>query len=75
LASIVQQLRNAGVAEQWNVDWEPFEAHCASAAGSLRDGQFAQAVREYARSISFIMRQLRTKGRPKKASDSSIDLM
>lgn len=75
LASIVQQLRNAGVAEQWNVDWEPFEAHCASAAGALRDGQFAQAVREYARSISFIMRQLRTKGRPKKASDSSIDLM
>jgi PPM family protein phosphatase len=74
LENIVRQMREAGEEEHWAVNWPAFEEHCNTAAAAANSKQFSQAVREYARAISFMMQQLRSRGR-KKTSDSSIDLL
>lgn len=74
LADMVRQLAAATEEEKWSVDREKFDDYCRRAADAVRARQYSQALREYARAMSFMMQQLRSQ-RKKKASDpSSVDL-
>ena len=72
LSRIVQELRDAAVDRDWSVDWEAFERLCQRADDASRRNQASEAVREYARAVSFIMNELRSQN-ARKASDSTID--
>lgn len=74
LADIVHQLREAAVEGQWNVDWGPVDEKCRMAEQASDNKDHSKAIREYARTISYLMTQLRSQ-RNRKASDSSVDLV
>ena len=74
LADMVRQLAAATEEEKWSIDRPRFDDYCRRAADATRAKQYSQALREYARALSFMMQQLRSQ-RKKKASDpSAIDL-
>jgi len=74
LADIVNQLREAAVEGQWNVDWGPVDDKCRAAEQASENKEHSKAVRNYARTISYLMTQLRSR-RNRNASDSSVDLV
>ncbi len=70
LVSMVEQLRDAALEEQWSVDWSKFDrfAHTGKAAVDRKD--FAAAVREYASALQFLMSELRHQRSGKKPNDT-----
>ncbi|MEN6449043.1 MAG: protein phosphatase 2C domain-containing protein [Thermoguttaceae bacterium] len=71
LAEIVQQLRDAALSENWQVDWAGFDALLAHAATAVRDGTLTEAARAHLKAICSIMAQLRQQ-RNHASSDSGV---
>ncbi len=71
LKEITAELRAA--AKLNNLDASAMDIHLTKAIKSTENKNFANAIRDYARSISIMMDQLRTKNR-RQATDSSVDL-
>ena len=71
LVDIIQQLRDAAVEQKWNVDWPHVDGLCNTAESAKSSGDLGNAVSNYSRAVSFMMEQLRTKGKDK-GSDSAI---
>ena len=74
LATIVGELRDAAREQDWSIHWEQVDAYCRAADEAAEKNANEQAVREYARAMSFMMKQIREEREKKKASDSSITL-
>ncbi len=74
LAGIVQQLRDAASAEDWQIDWSRFNAFGAQADQATSAGDYPHAVQQHCAAIGFMMTELKSQ-RNKKASDSSLDLI
>lgn len=73
LSSILEELREAAVESQWAVRWHQFDNHkrCAVEAAGSKD--FPEAVRHYAKAISFMMEELRNQ-QSKTAGDSTLEI-
>jgi len=72
LIDIMQQLRDAAIEQKWNVDWEHVDSLCGSGDAAKSSGNLGRTVSNYARAVSFMMEQLRTKGK-NKGDESAID--
>jgi serine/threonine protein phosphatase PrpC len=59
LAETVQELREAGVRQDWTVDWPRFNALSAEATAATQAGDHPRAIRGYTQLISFMLAQLR----------------
>jgi protein phosphatase len=59
LSAIVQELRSAAQESQWRVDWTNFERHERAAQEAAHARRHADAVRSYAKALSFMMYELR----------------
>lgn len=69
LESITGELQKAAVDQKWDVDWPKMERLVAKANESVKNSDQSMAIRCYARSICFLMEQLREHSR-KMASES-----
>jgi protein phosphatase len=70
LAGLARELREATVGTEWTIDWAPFDDHESRAAAAFQAAQYAEAVREYCRAISFMMAQLRSQqGQRERSTD------
>jgi hypothetical protein len=58
-ARLTGQLREAASEEKWKIDWPRFEALQQAALAASEQQQFADALRAYARAVSFMMSELR----------------
>jgi protein phosphatase len=72
LESITGELQKAAAGQRWQVDWPKMERLVAKANESVRNDDQAMAIRCYARSICFLMEQLREHSR-KITPESRID--
>ena len=63
LAALARELRDATVHENWDIDWTQFHTQMDHAAAACQSGDFAQGIRQYGQSISFIMSELKRLGR------------
>jgi protein phosphatase len=68
LSGVVQELRNAAEEAQWKVNWLQFENHQQAAVQAADVRRHPDAVRHYAKALSFLMNELRNQ----QASDSNI---
>lgn len=59
LMSLIEQLRQAAVEEQWAVDWDQFNTHSSQGKEALKAKDYPLAVRQYATALRFMMNQLR----------------
>jgi protein phosphatase len=60
LASIVEQLRDAAVEEQWSIAWHEYTACITRGKDATARHDYASAVREYASALRLMMNQLRS---------------
>jgi serine/threonine protein phosphatase PrpC len=74
LADIVNQLREAALEGEWDVEWPPVDEKCRAAEQAYEKNNYSEAVRDYCLTVSYFMSQLRGK-RNRKSSDSSVDLV
>jgi hypothetical protein len=58
-ARLAGQLRETASEEKWKIEWPRFESLQQSALAASEQQRFADALREYARAISFMMSELR----------------
>jgi len=72
LESITGDLQKAAVGQKWEVDWPKMERLIAKANESVKNEDQAMAIRCYARSICFLMEELRKYSR-RSASDTQVD--
>ncbi len=72
LESITGELQKAAVGQKWEVDWTKMERLVGKANESVRNNDQPMAIRCYARSICFLMEQLREHSR-RMASETGID--
>jgi serine/threonine protein phosphatase PrpC len=61
-AQNVQALREA-IEGSYNVSWDRFNALCGAASQAQQRSDYASAVREYCRAISYLMESVRSQGR------------
>jgi protein phosphatase len=73
LATTLGELREAASESGGKVRWDEFEQLCRQAAAASQAEDFPAAVQSYAKSISFMMHELRSQ-QNRKASDSGVDL-
>jgi PPM family protein phosphatase len=71
LSGVVHELRTAAEESQWKVNWRQFETYQRAAEQAASSRRYADAVRCYATSLSFMMNELRNQQR-QQAGDSSI---
>jgi protein phosphatase len=64
LEPLVDQLRTATEDEHLRVDLRSFDQQCQSAREAAAEGRFDVALKQYIQGISYMMRELRKKGRP-----------
>jgi len=67
LLSMIEQLRQAAVEEQWAIEWYRLEAHLRQGKQAVAERDFPEAVREHASALHFMMNQLRNQ-RPRPSS-------
>jgi len=72
LAKLVKELQEVGQGEHWAIGWPTFEAHVKAAEEAVQQKKGIDAVREYARAISYCMQELRRIGQ-KRTSASVLD--
>ena len=72
LESITGELQKAAVEQKWSVDWPKMERLVTKANESVKENDQAMAIRCYARSICFLMEQLREHSK-KMASESDFN--
>jgi protein phosphatase len=63
LATVARELREAATKGQWAVDWTRFNAQMDRGTAATQTGDFAQAIRQYCQSISFMMAELKRQRR------------
>ncbi len=68
---ITSRLREAAIEENWPIDRNRLDTLIGAARTAAADRQETDAIRQFARSISFLMEQLRARRSPR---DSQIDL-
>jgi len=66
----VAELREAAREGDWAINWQPLDQACSAATTACEQAQFAEAVRQYCRAISYVMSELRQQR--KKGSDSTV---
>jgi PPM family protein phosphatase len=71
LAGTLDELRQAARDGQWTIHWRPIDDACQRAAAADQAGNFAEAIRQYCRSITLMMSELRGQ-QEKKGGDSAI---
>lgn len=59
LAKTVQELNEAAKDEEWEIDWEAFNAARKRATEAINQRRFDEGIREYAHAIIFMMAELR----------------
>src|SRR5262249_27462551 len=67
LLSMIEQLRQAAIEEQWAIDWNRLERHLRAGKQAVGERDFIKAVHEYASALHFMMDQLRNQ-RPRAAT-------
>ncbi len=72
LATTTSELREAAEEGQWKINWSSFDEHQRNAETACQAGDHSQAVRHYAKAISYMMGELRQLEN-RKAGDSSIE--
>ncbi len=72
LATTLAELREAAEEAKWEVRWSLFDDHQKRAESACGAGDYAKAIRDYAKAISFMMDELRQQ-QNRKASNSSIE--
>jgi protein phosphatase len=72
LGLLIDQLREAARDGKWSVDWTKFNAYSAQGKAAIDRRDYAQAVREYARALRFMMNELRNQNRRKPSDDSDV---
>ena len=72
LATTLAELREAAEEAKWEVRWSLFDDHQKRAESACEAGDYAKAIRDYAKAISFMMDELRQQ-QNRKAGDSSIE--
>jgi len=60
LAATLDELREAAREGEWTINWQPLDECCRQAVASSQAGDFAEAVRQYCRGISYMMNELRS---------------
>lgn len=60
LAATLDELREAAREGHWTINWQPLDDCCRQAEASSQAGNFAEAVRQYCRGISYMMNELRS---------------
>jgi protein phosphatase len=73
LSSILKELREVAEESQWEVQWNRFDNYNRCAADAAGSKDFPEAVRNYAKAISFMMEEFRNQ-QNKQAGDSALDL-
>jgi protein phosphatase len=71
LAGTLQELREAAQEGSWSINWRPLDEAIKHAATADKAGNFAEAIRQYCRGITYMMSELKRQP-PKKGSDSAI---
>lgn len=69
-AATVNELRDAAREGDWAINWQPLDHSCREAASAVEHGNFAEAVRQYCRAISYVMNELRQQN--VKKTDSTV---
>lgn len=72
LSGVLDELRDAAQESNWDIEWSRLVEYRRGAAKAASSGDYSEAVRHYARAISFMMDELRRQ-QNRGASDSSID--
>lgn len=73
LVRLIDELRQAASEKKWDINASHVDELCSRGYDANAAGKHAEALRQYARAISFLMQELRSQ-RKKKPSDSTIDL-
>jgi protein phosphatase len=73
LTKVYQQLRDAATKADWAIDWSQLNARGRQAAQAAEGRNYAVAVQEYCRAISFMMKELREQQRRKRAAGQAED--
>jgi len=71
MSAVLKKLQAGAVEQKWDVDWDEMKRRIGEAEAAVKAKKFPQAVREYGRTISFMMERLRNQN---DSSSSSIDL-
>ncbi|MEQ8790456.1 MAG: protein phosphatase 2C domain-containing protein [Pirellulaceae bacterium] len=74
LAGVVEHLRKSARDAGWEINWSLADKHVEAAEVAAKSAKYAEAVRAYANTISFMMDEVRSLRQQRKASDSSIEL-
>jgi serine/threonine protein phosphatase PrpC len=72
LAKLVKELQEVGQGEHWAIGWQKFDGHIIAAVKFAQQKRHLDAVREYARAITYCMQELRRVGQ-KRTSASVLD--
>lgn len=72
MSEVLKKLHAGAVDKKWDVDWDEMKRRIGEAEAAVKAKKFPQAVREYGRTISFMMERLRNQNDD--SSSSSIDL-
>jgi len=72
MSGVLKKLQAGAVEKKWDVDWDEMKRRIGDAEAAVKAKQFPKAVREYGRTISFMMERLRNQNDD--SSSSSIDL-
>ena len=59
LAATLDELRQAARDGNWSVEWRPLDECCQKATSADQSGNFAEAIRQYCRGITYTMSELR----------------
>lgn len=65
LRKAVQEIRDVAINRLWQVDWDKFERLTGDAERAAANGDYAESVRVYGRTIQFMLEQLRRTLQPK----------
>lgn len=72
LREIIEQLREAALEREWEVDFKQLDRFLELADEATGANRSSEAVRQYAGAVRFMMQELRNQNK-RKASDSTID--
>ncbi len=72
LANTLNELREAARDGNWSIHWGPLDECCHQALAADAGGNYAEAIRQYCRGITFVMNELR-KQPPKRNGDSALE--
>lgn len=71
LAETLEEMRAAAREGNWTIGWKPLDDHCRAAAAASTGGNYAEAVRQYCRGITYMMNELRRQS-VRRAGDSAV---